>query len=175
MKLLVLLLLVSESSFASIKIRAREHYEIHKVKNKGLEGTYKGFSNTINVWYEKPFKYSLGLALSPLIATSKHSKGDDSLGSWIRVVNIGLEYKVFPHEVLKNTFTRLGLGYGELQSDQGAKDLPGYNYYFGIGYEFPISDIGLALEYGYRYSKYKEDKIIQSLIPSIGVHFYKLI
>ncbi|MCJ8276607.1 MAG: hypothetical protein MJK18_07180, partial [Bdellovibrionales bacterium] len=60
-----------ESWAGEWKFRAREHYEIHDISVGNQEFTYKGFSNTLNFWYEDPFNYSLGLAAGPLLGSSR--------------------------------------------------------------------------------------------------------
>ncbi len=82
------------------KMRAREHYEtvnLH-LDQHTPNTTYGGFSNTINLWYEKPLTYAFGIAASPLGATLPRQGAavDPTLGDRIRLVHIGLEAKAFP-------------------------------------------------------------------------------
>jgi hypothetical protein len=60
-------------------------------------------------------------------------------------------------------------------TEQGPDNSTGFNLYSALGYELPLKNFGLALELGYRYTKLSNDISINSLLPSIGLHFYKLI
>lgn len=176
MRIILLLALLSSQAYSSIKVRAREHYELHSIQEGGETSVYRGFSNTMNIWYEKPYDYSFGLAISPILGSSKAAGTDDEpYGSRLTLVNIGLEYKVFPHKLLAQTYTRFGAGYSQMLTEQGPDNSTGFNLYSALGYELPLKDFGLALELGYRYTKLSNDISINSFLPSIGLHFYKLI
>ena len=41
-----------------VRMRAREHYETMKITNNTGSASYVGFTNTINVWYEDPYRWS---------------------------------------------------------------------------------------------------------------------
>jgi hypothetical protein len=110
---------------SKIKFRAREHYEVHKININGASSTYKGFSNSLNIWYEKPYDFSYGLVISP-IAPSKFKSTDLNpvAGKKIFVLNLGVEAKYFPHIVLDKLYLRGGAGYSFIDT-KNKKDLSG--------------------------------------------------
>lgn len=172
----VSIFLTHESQAGDWKFRAREHYEIHKVKTLSSSQEFKGFSNTINLWYEEPFKYSLGLGLGPIIGSAKPDEGMETnqLGSKLRLYVVNIEFKFFPIDVLKGLFSRLGAGWTQLESNGTLGNKTGYNGYIGVGYEFWVSKrFTIALEYALRKSELKDDVTVDTTTPSIGVHFYK--
>ena len=155
-------------------LEAREHFELHKIKVDDEQFSYSGLSNTINFWYEVPYKVAYGFSLSPLIGSA--SKVDDkapSLSSRVNLVSIGGEFKYFLSDTIP-VFTRLGMGWSQLRSSGNLKESNGLNTYAGIGYEVPVGKLGIALELAHRNS-YLQNKIqVQSWTPSIGFHFYSI-
>ncbi len=155
------------------KIRAREHMEWHHVKNEGSRAKFKGLSNTINIWYERPYDFSFGLALSPLIISGIRANDTSTpYGEKIQLFNIGLEGKLFPKLLLDNIFVRSGIGHTLFRPDLG-ENLTGVNLYLGIGYEIPFKTFGLALEFAYRRAFLEEGTRVTVVTPSIGFHFYE--
>lgn len=172
MKACLLFLLCSTCFAAKFKIRAREHFESHKIKTDDFTTTYTGLNNTINLWWEDPYKLSYGFAISPVIS-GLTPKDDDDLGDRIILPMIGFEVKYFPWEQFKKFYVRPGLGYIELRPDNSYQDHYGYYGYLGVGLEIPYNMFGLALEVAYRKSYFNDDVEMDSLTPSIGFHFYK--
>ena len=165
---------VSKALAGEWKMRAREHYEIHKVKSNTEDQTFKGLSNTINLWYEEPLKWSLGLAAGPVIGSARPDEGEETvtLGSKVRLYTAGVEYKFFPAPF--GMFFRLGAGWAQLQTNGTVGDLEGYHGYAGIGYEIWLTDkFTTALEFANRWSELEDDVSVSSITPSIGFHFYK--
>jgi len=173
--LLTTILLSTQSALcAKIKMRAREHFEVHEVNTKAGMEMYRGLTNTINLWWEDPYNYSFGLAFTPVIASINEVKNSSSFGEKITQQNIGVEYKFFLSSINKSLFSRLGFGYSKLEADSGPRDeYYGQFSYFGFGYEIPMNKFGLALEVAYRYADYNDDLYIKTITPSIGFHFYK--
>ena len=94
MRSLFIFLLLTTDALSAIKVRAREHYEVHSITQRQEKSVYRGFSNTMNIWYEKPYVYSVGLAISPILGSSKAAdSSNEPYGSSLTLVNIGLEYK----------------------------------------------------------------------------------
>ena len=172
MKIFLLIFLISFNTFAyEFKIRAREHFEIHELHTTERIDIYKGLTNTINVWLEKPYDSYFGLSFSPIIAGIKAVE-TDTYGEKITQQNIGFEYKFFSDS--KEVYYRLGLGYSKLETTGGEIENYFGNYgYIGLGTEIPIKNFGLALELAYRYANYNEGLFIKTITPSIGFHFYK--
>ena len=130
----------------------------------------------MNVWYEEPYKYSIGLSFSPIFGSSRATDDNNKpYGDKVKLISTGIEYKVFPHKIFAQTYTRLGLGYSQFWTEEVPERSVGFNFYWGFGYEFPFKNFGLALELGYRYTKLDNDISINSVIPSIGFHFYEMI
>lgn len=154
------------------KMRAREHYEINKVKSGLFSSTFKGLSNTVNIWWEKPYKYSFGFALSPVLSGLSSSEASP-LGEEIKIYHFGLEGKYFPRLLINKLYLRSGLTYSMLKPDLLEDTLKGYGLYLGIGYEIPFKMFGLAIEMGTRYTKLDKGYEVNSTIGSLGFHFYK--
>ena len=172
--LLTVLFTIQTSFSADFKMRAREHFEVHEVRTSSNMEMYRGLTNTINLWWEVPYKYSFGIAFSPVIASIKEVEKDSIYGTKITQQNIGLEYKIFLSSLHTSLFSRLGLGYSKLEADNGPKDeYYGRFSYIGLGYEIPMDNFGLALELAYRYTSYDEGLYIKTITPSVGFHFYK--
>jgi len=158
-----------------IKARAREHVDFHNVAfNDGSDTAYRGLSNTINVWWEKPRIYSIGLAFNPIIGSAKtDDKPDVRLSRRIKLITLGLEGKYYHRYMSSHLFTRLGLGATRLDNNGPAGEADGFHAYLGAGWEFDIKGVGLALEMAYRQSRLAQGIIVNSITPSIGVHFYR--
>ena len=172
--LFILSLLISTSSFAgSWKLRAREHFENFKFEAKSQNYSFKGYTNTLNWWYEEPEVYSIGLALSPNFG--KLSAGDlnseQTLGNKITLQNLGVEFKFFPTKELEFFYTRLGLYQHTLKSDLDDESSMGILY--GIGYEIPYKKVNFALEIGKRLINFSDLKATATSI-ALGVHLYRI-
>lgn len=168
MKILLLILaLFSYSSFAlNIKIRAREHFEAHtlKLSNK-VDTKFSGFSNTINIWHEIPYKYSFGLSLSPVIGKLKANDqlSENAFKEKVNFKAFGFEGKFFLID--SSIYLRQGVYAHEFDK------LAGWGTLTTVGYEHPFSKFGLALEGGYRWYSFGEEKGTAQNI-AIGFHFY---
>jgi len=169
-------LVASEKALAGdIKVRAREHIDFHDIAlNDGSDITYRGLSNTINLWWEKPRIYSIGLAFNPIFGSASSDKSHDArLGDKIKLITLGAEGKYYHRNISPNLFSRLGLGYTRLNTEGYLGDIDGYHGYIGAGWEFDVKGIGIALEIAYRQSRLERGTIVDSITPSIGVHFYR--
>ncbi len=172
--LLSLIILFSDSVFAGkIKIRAREHYELLKIKTDSSEDKYKGLSNTINIWWEEPYDISYGVSFSPILSGLREEDSNSTFGKKIQTINAGVELKYFPKKLIRYLYVRPGLTYTILRPDNLIQNRNGYSAYLGLGYEIPFSKLGLALEVAYRYSDLDQNTTIETITPSIGFHFYK--
>lgn len=174
MKILWILLLITNSYAFNIKLRAREHYEVHKIQRNNTSEEYRGFTNTINLFFEKPYQYSFGLSFSPVFANFGSKMPGQFFGSEIEQQNIGFELKYFITESLPSLFLRLGVGKSEFEA-QGSfnKTVDGDFSFAAIGYEIPFDMLGVAIEYGFRKARYDYSIDIDSKSISIGFHFYR--
>ena len=84
-----------------------------------------------------------------------------------------MEGKYYHRDISPNLFSRLGLGYTQLDTNGSNDDAAGYHAYIGAGWEFDIKGIGIALEMAFRQSRLEGDIVVNSVTPSIGVHFYR--
>lgn len=154
-------------------IRAREHFETHRYKLNSGEYELNGLTNTLNIWRERPFRYSLGFALSPVIGGAR-SKGvvSTEMGSEIKLWVLGVEGKYFPYGPDMKGFTRLGVSWHTLNTKGTFGDLQGWGYYVGLGWEIPVGIVSLAPEIAMRNIYLNNDVTGTLFTPSIGVHFY---
>ena len=104
-----MLLAPSIGEAGQLRLRAREHYETIAVRTDDGEATFRGFTNTIDAWYEEPFRFSFGLAGSPLFARLMAKHPPPGFGEAIRLVHLGAEGKVFPFPEAAPVFARLGI------------------------------------------------------------------
>ena len=169
-----LLLFAVEAQAMKFKVRAREHFDTHKIDINGTETTYKGLSNTINLWWEMPYELYYGFYFNPVFASAEEDEANSPLGEEVDYFHVGFEAKYFIHKVVQNVYVRPGVGYSILKPDNAVDDAKGYNLYLGVGYEYPFENFGLALEMAYRYADLSDDVTVGSLTPSIGFHFYEM-
>ena len=155
-----------------IRMRAREHYETMQITNKLGTSSYVGFTNTINVWYEEPYRWSLGLAGSPLWAMLHAKSPLESYSSTIRLVHLGIEGKFFPLPNIVNLFFKCGVFDAQLTSNGVAGQLRGHSLLGGVGYEWDLGGIGLAPEISWRWGRLADQTEVVGSAPAIGVHFY---
>jgi hypothetical protein len=174
MKILFGLLFTYNLFAIPIKFRAREHFEVHKFKGNHLDQTFKGLSNTINIWWEDPYKFSIGLAFSPIISSLTNSS-DTPLGKKIKLFSLGIEAKYFFSDLINSLYIRPGLFHTTLNPSSNLKNQKGYSVYLGIGYEVPLQYFSLAFELANKRSFLENSIQINSFTPSIGLHFYKKI
>lgn len=168
--LLLLFFSFIQNSFANIRIRAREHFDVFQVNANEKTDTYFGLGPIINIWYEQPYLYSIGIALG---ATFLWDNNNENLGSEIQIYDIGLEYKLFPFERINSLYLRLGTAFSILDNNLYSESLYGESFYAGCGFEFDMDTFGLALEAAFRYYNFEKEVSMISLSPSIGFHFYK--
>jgi len=169
------LVIFEQATAGDIKVRAREHFDFHNINFDGDSDTsYRGLSNTINVWWEKPRIYSIGLAFNPVIG-SANARGDYDarLSNKIKLITVGMEGKYYHRYITPNLFSRFGAGYTRLDTNGPAGNADGYHAYIGAGWEFDVKGVGIALEMAFRQSRLEQGIVVNSVTPSIGVHFYR--
>lgn len=167
---LISIVIVPLESHSAWKFRAREHFDFHQIQFGDESAPYRGLSNTINFWYERPFDSAFGLSFGPLLGSANNSNPNSStFGQKITLYHWGLEYKKY---LLRGFFTRPSLGWSYLNSSGSENSRDGFYAYLGAGYEFKISSIGLALEIAARHSWLARDVSALSITPSLGLHFY---
>ncbi len=173
--LFIVLSVFEQSAAGDLKVRAREHFDFHKISlNDGDDTFYRGLSNTISIWWEKPWIYSIGFAFNPVIGSADANGDYDArIGHKIKLITLGLEGKYYHRDIAPSLFSRLGLGYSRLDASGSAGDMDGYHVYIGAGWEFDVKGIGIALEMAFRQSRLAQGGIVNSVTPSIGVHFYR--
>ena len=155
-----------------VRPRAREHYETMAVKTSGGTGTYQGFTNTIGIGYEVPFRYQFALAGSPLLATLHTDSPPNDLVATIRLVHLGFEVKAFAAAEFPPVFVRLGVYDVRMLASGTEETWHGLSRLLGLGYEFRIGSIGLALECAWRTADLSHGVRVTGTAPAIGVHFY---
>lgn len=158
------------------RMRARENFETFTISDKDFSYDYQSFSHTFNIWYEKPFDWAFGLATGPYVMAYAEKPGQKNrpafLGQKVKLINHGLEYKRWLYHGL---FVRPGVYYHQFNANApDGKDI-GYGGMIGLGYEFKISSIGLALEYSKRQLTLTHKKWdISADLIAIGLHFYSI-
>ena len=155
------------------RFRAREHFEWHSYKTEATEWKFKGLSNTINFWLEKPRAWSIGLAAGPVIGSARGERetSDDSFGDRIRLWSLGLEAKHFPAPG-QWFFYRAGISHHTLETRGALGVQSGVGGLLGIGIEFPVRGVGLAFELSGRLTTFGRDLSGFVINPALGVHFY---
>ena len=173
----IAILFITQQSQASWRMRAREHYEIHNIEyNEKIAAEYIGFSNTINIWYEKPLEWSFGLAGGPALGSSKKAQDNllNELGDTVQLFSVGLEFKYFLMKSLPGLYTRLGTGWNHLKTKGTIETSVGWHLYTGLGWELPLKYFSIVPEIAMRNTYLNNRIIIISFTPSIGVHFHNL-
>ena len=172
---LLIMLIAETASAEQIKMRAREHFDFHNIMfSDGATHSYSGLSNTINLWWEKPKNYSLGLAFNPILGSATTDDNVNSrLDEEVRLITLGVEGKYHHRYFVSNLFSRVGFGASRLQGSGATGEVDGYHAYLGLGWEFNVKGVGVALEMAYRRSQLGQGITIDSITPSIGVHFYR--
>lgn len=165
----------SADSDGSWKFRLREHFDFHKLEGRSGEFDFNGTSNTLNFWYEKPFKRAIGVSFGPILGNAKINDDATSteFGGKIQQFTLGVEWKEFLLEQLP-LFSRLGTGVSILNTEGTADGLFGSYLYAGIGWEFKVGGLGIAPEIAFRQAFYESGVKAQTFTPSIGFHFYML-
>lgn len=132
----------AEATFLdSLRFRARESYETLDIKSGNLSDRYAGFTNTINLFYEKPFKHSYGLAFGSLFSGLNSSTSTLALDTSIEFYFLGLEAKVFLSAFkTQGLFIRPGAYLQQLHNDGVDSKINSTSASAGIGYEFLITD-----------------------------------
>jgi hypothetical protein len=169
MKLFILFFLCFPplSQALNIKMRAREHYETHTLKlQDGAQAKFSGFSNTINLWHEVPYRYAFGLSLSPVIGRLKAQdpQSKELFREKINFKAYGFEGKLFPFQ--NSIYLRQGLYAHEFDR------LAGWGALTTVGYEYPFTRLGVALEAGQRLYFLGAERGRATSV-AIGFHFYK--
>lgn len=171
-----ILLLTPDMALAKgqFKARARENYEQIKINIGQASHQFESFSHTINLWYEDPFNFAVGLATGPYGMAYRESPGQEQrppeLGQSIKLINQGLELKYW---YLAGAFVRTGAYYQQFNSQGSAGRDEGTAWLIGAGYEWDLSGIGLALEADYRASRLNRLQWdVNASMVAIGVHFY---
>ena len=144
LRILLIAILTSTAFAQRWKLRAREHFETHTVTMNNNDYIYKGLSNTVNVYYEVPFKYSIGFALSPVLpdlSNLKQKTSNSPLGDRITLTTYGLEIKFH----IGQFFIRPGIGYAYLKSDEVDKKMLVNSHILELDtHEFQFNHFGLG-------------------------------
>jgi hypothetical protein len=153
--------------------RIREHFESHTYRVDGQTAKFRGLSNTFNLWYEKPFHYSFGLALGPVLGIARSQDAvPGTLGTRVRLWTAGLEGKYFPMGPDLKGFARVGVAWQALDTNGTAGNISGWGGYLGLGWEFPIWRVSIAPEIAIREVRFERGVSGTVFTPCIGVHFY---
>jgi len=169
---------IQAAEVGNLRMRFRESVGWMDIKYGVLDdkATYFGSSNTVNVWFERPFDYSVGFAFSPIFGSSR-SRGNVPAGTnaSVKLYTIGLEAKYFflqKRTKWKGTFGRLGLA-GNILDVRGSVGVNGgFSYYLGFGYEFKLWKTGVAPEIAFRHVFLDGSTRILSISVSLAVHLY---
>ena len=156
----------------NLKPRARENFELIELTINDKSKQYRGFSNIINYWHEMPRNYSFGLGLgsigSPFSETSDSKPSTKFMHSF-RLYSVGLEFKKWFKQF---PFIRLAAYHNYFQ--MGAKTpLSGFSNYLGIGWEFDLNGVGVALEAGQKTGFMGGNWRLDSKMMALGIHFYR--
>lgn len=173
---LVLAGLVTPARAGSWRARAREHFDRLDLRygSPGGREHYSGLTNTMNVWYEEPFRYALGFSISPIAGLGQATtRGSPPAGTnaKIRLWNLGFEGKLFPWRD-RGLFARAGLTGNILETRGSRGALGGAGALAGLGWEFKVRRLGIAPEAALRYVLLEGGGRIIAFTPSIGFHFY---
>jgi hypothetical protein len=154
------------------RARARQHFEWMTIDYGDADASYLGLSNTINVWWEKPFDWSFGLAFGPILGSAdRRSSTTPGLPETLTLWHLGFEGKYFPLKKL-GLFGRAGLFLSVLDPSVGSDVYAGAAYYAGFGWEFQVWKIGIAPELAIRHAWLEGGRSAFVVTPSIGLHFY---
>ncbi len=160
-----------------VRVRAREHYEQLRIKGfePNVEARYAGLTNSINIWYEVPFHYSIGLTGSPLFASLPlvGKEAPTGTGDRMKLIHLGLETKYFPLPECASAFGRLGIYESTLQTNGTRGVIRGQSILLGLGYEWNLGGIGLAPEMAWRFVELDQGLSARGTAPAIGLHFYR--
>jgi len=158
----------------TIKIRAREHFDRVWIQYKNLnrEYNYGGIGPNINIWLEDPYRFSIGLSYSVLFINNSEEPDIPDFGEDMNLTKVGIESKIYFSPGEGGLFTRIGLSSNSLNTQGSAGKLIGTGGYLGLGWEIKFSKIGLALEAAGRRIELERNIRVDTLSPSIGVHFY---
>jgi len=170
---LVALVMCDHAAAGAVKVRAREHYESMQLRTDTDRATYAGLSNTINIWWEDPYRYSIGLAGGPLFGRIFSKKPLPGFAGEISVRHFGVEFKAFPDAALTPVFLRAGLFDCTVRSRGEAKNPHGFSQLIGVGYEYDFRGVGIAPEVSWRWLQISDRIFGVGIAPAIGVHFYK--
>ena len=167
-------LLLAETD-GKIRMRARENYEWITIDTRPGSWQSSSFSHTLNLWYEKPFQWAIGLGAGPYVMsypeTSKKEARGEGIGESVKIINHGLEYKRW---LPQGFFGRLGIYHILFNSTGSAGKDQGYGALLGFGYEHNFDGIGLALEIDTKtINLQKTSWRIRSNMVALGVHFYE--
>lgn len=155
-----------------VRMRAREHYESLVVSHDGRSARYWGFTNTIVLHYEVPYRYAVGVAGSPLFATLRREGPLPGFSERIRLVHLGIEGKLFPVDEVA-AFVRAE-GYTTTLNPRGDAGIQrGESALLGLGYEFDLDGIGLAPEFAWRWGLLGDGTRFTGAASAVGLHFYR--
>lgn len=162
------------ASWKDIRFRAREHFEVQEFKMGSVRETYKGATNTLNVWYERPFNFSVGLAAGPILGASRANDSDfqPQMGDKVILRWQGLEGKYFPWGESLKVFVRGGVYAHQLTTNGDLGRLTGWGSLAGVGIEIPIGVVSIAPEFSVRQISLSDNVSAFILSPAIGFHFY---
>ena len=167
----------NHSMEGKLRVRLREHFEWISVQygQTGETAKYYGISNTLNAFYEKPFKYSYGLSFSPVLGSAQIQGGVPiQTNEKIKLWSMGVEGKYFFFPERYGFFGRLGITGNILDTRGALGTLAGAGYYGGLGWEFKIWKLGIAPEVAIRHVILEKNSRALAFTPSIGIHFYVL-
>ena len=159
-----------------IRLRARENYEIIDMEFQGQTQQFQGLSNTFNLWFERPFDISYGLAGGSIFSGFSPDGQNQipGLSNEIKVDFLGFEVKWFLYsQGNQGLFFRPGIYWQNLKSRGRAGKIQGSAYYLGMGYEFLIyKQLSLSPEIAVKRGE-AQDYSWQAVVVSVGLHFYR--
>ena len=171
---IVLFLLPSTLLAAELKVRAREHFDTVQLEfgEESIEVETSGIGPTINIWWEEPYRYAFGFAVGMMFihndAIPEVAAVDEKMELW----KTGIEWKYWFSQDQGGLFSRLGVSENRLKTKGDYGELKSTGTYWGLGWEFKFSKIGLAIEAAQRQIKFDHEISVTTFSPSIGVHFY---
>lgn len=176
--LLAFLTLLAPSAHAAegrFTPRFREHYDLTQLRTAAGNTTYGGLSSSVNLFYEKPLEWSLGLVFNPVVAGRDKQLGTANLAlpSKIRIWHYGIEYQrfVLAEPEKYGLFARVGASF-DVFDVKYATTRYGGSYYLGLGWEQRIGGVGIAPEVAFRHMVFEKDIQALAFTPSLALRLY---
>lgn len=158
---------------AELKLRAREHFDTVTIKYKELDiqKSHSGIGPAITLGIEDPYNYFIGFTYDHTFINNSKTSDIPKIGNNMELVSWAFEGKHFLTDE-GGAFFRWGFSNNVLRTKGEYGNLKGHGNYLGLGWEFQLSEVGLAFEAAQKRIKLSNNIDLDIYSPSIGVHFY---